>query len=203
MAITMQKALFIDKDGTLVENVPFNASPEQVRLTKGIVPLLQAARGWGYRIVVVTNQSGIARGYFSIGQMEGARDRLKELLLGEGIQLDGFYYCPHHPEGTLPEYRIACRCRKPQPGLLYQAAGDLNLALVDSWMIGDILDDVEAGNRAQCRTILLVNGNETEWVLNTMRTPDFMVNDFATGIRLIEGADRAAAIQGGAEGGKT
>ena len=88
------------------------------------------------------------------------------------------YYCPHYPDGKIQKYKIECDCRKPKPGLILQAAREHDIDLSNSWMIGDILNDVEAGNRAGCKTILLDNGNETEWIWNEIRTPAFIVNNW-------------------------
>jgi D,D-heptose 1,7-bisphosphate phosphatase len=166
-----QRAVFLDKDGTLIEDVPYNADPDRIRLSAGCVAGLRSLCAAGYRLVVVSNQSGVARGYFPEAALEAVAQRLR-LLLGEiGVPLMGFYYCPHHPEGQIAAYARPCSCRKPQPGLLLQAAAVHHLTLADSWLIGDILDDVEAGHRAGCRTVLLDNGHETEWVLNRDRQP--------------------------------
>jgi D-glycero-D-manno-heptose 1,7-bisphosphate phosphatase len=94
-----------------------------------------------------------------------------------GIRLSGFYYCPHDPQGSVKGYAVHCDCRKPLPGLLVEAAQELHIDLENSWMIGDILHDVEAGNRAGCRTVLLDRGNETVWHFNELRQPDLIVKD--------------------------
>ena len=108
------------------------------------------------------------------------------------MQLDAFYYCPHLVEGTIKEYAIDCNCRKPKPGLIFKAAKDFDINLNNSWMIGDILNDVEAGNAAGCKTILITNGNETEWILNAQRMPDYEAKDLkhATQIVLKHGLEK-------------
>src|SRR5262249_5859453 len=140
---------------------------------------LSALHAAGFALVVVSNQSGVARGYFPERALRGVETRLRALLDEIGVPLAGFYYCPHHPEGSVVEYVRFCRCRKPAPGMLLKAAGELNIDPAASWCVGDILDDVEAGNRAGCRTILIDNGNETEWLLSAGRQPDFVVCDLA------------------------
>jgi histidinol-phosphate phosphatase family protein len=110
---------------------------------------------------------------------------VRELLLHEQLALDGFYFCPHHPEGTVAPWSIECHCRKPLPGLLLKAAHEHGIDLRASWMVGDILHDVEAGNRAGCRTILIDNGNETEWRLGPRRVPTRMAPDLYTAAVLI------------------
>jgi len=183
----MRKAVFIDKDGTLITNVPYNANPELIRLEPGAAAALQLLHENGYALVVVSNQSGIARGYFENQDMQAVQNRIAALLHYHGIQLDGFFYCPHHPQGSVKEYAIDCMCRKPKPGMLLQAAGLLDLDLRQSWMIGDILHDVEAGNRAGCRTVLLDNGNETEWMINSYRQPSYITGGLLEAARLIIG----------------
>lgn len=169
------RAIFLDKDGTLVENVPYNVDPARVRLVPGAGAALRALAGLGFRLVVVSNQSGVARGFFEEEALAAVELRLHELLAPCAVELSGFYFCPHHPDGTVARYAIDCLCRKPAPGLLTRAAHDLGIDLRESWMIGDILNDVEAGIRAGCRTILVDNGNETEWVRGPHRQPHFSV----------------------------
>ncbi len=93
------------------------------------------------------------------------------------VRLSGFYYCPHHPHGKIPEYAVDCFCRKPRPGLLQKAALEHEIDLASSWLVGDILHDIEAGNRAGCRTVLIDNGNEAEWDLSPRRQPEFIVKN--------------------------
>jgi histidinol-phosphate phosphatase family protein len=139
---------------------------------------------------VISNQSGVARGVFAEEALGPVRDRVRDLIANIGVELDGFYYCPHHPEGIVPPYTVACGCRKPEPGLLLSAARERGVALGESWFIGDILDDVEAGRRAGCRTVLIDNGNETEWRRSRLRRPDLVARDLAEAARLIAGEDR-------------
>jgi histidinol-phosphate phosphatase family protein len=184
-----RRAVFLDKDGTLVEDVPYNVDPSKVQLTPGAAAGLAALRRADYRLIVVSNQSGAARGYFAPSALEGVRERLSALLAAQGVQLDGFYWCPHHPQGDVPELSVVCDCRKPAAGLLLRAAAELGINLETSWLIGDILDDVEAGRRAGCRTILLDNGHETLWRLTPNREPDHLVTELEEAARLILAQD--------------
>lgn len=177
--MNMKKAVFLDKDGTLVADVPYNADPAKVQWMPDAMDALQLLRAHGYALVVVSNQSGIARGYFDEQQLQALIAGMQSRLQYNGLHLDGFYYCPHHPEGAVEDYAIACRCRKPLPGLLELAARELHICLPQSWMIGDILNDVEAGNRAGCRTVLIDNGNETEWIMADYRTPAYYAQSLA------------------------
>jgi histidinol-phosphate phosphatase family protein len=178
-----RSAVFLDKDGTLVENLPFNVDPARMVLAPGAAPALRRLARLGYRLFVVSNQAGLALGRFDTAALHRAWRHLRALLADEGVRLDGFYYCPHHPEGTVPALSTPCTCRKPAPGLLRRAAREHGIDLPSSWMVGDILDDVEAGRRAGCRTVLLDVGNETEWLRSRWRRPDIVAGG------LFEGAD--------------
>ncbi len=173
----MAVAVFLDKDGTLVEDVPYNVDPVRIRLVEGAIPALHAIAAAGYVLVVASNQSGVARGLFEMSQLRQVESKLAQLVAAAGIHFAGFYWCPHHPEGVVPRFAVACDCRKPASGLLLRAAEDLDLDLAQSWMVGDILNDVEAGRRAGCRTVLVDNGGETEWVTGPTREPDHVVAD--------------------------
>lgn len=176
------KAVFLDKDGTLVEDVPYNVDPGRITLQPGAREGVRALAAAGYKLAVVTNQSGIARGLFEPRALGPVAIRLQMML---GVQLAGFFHCPHHPEGVVPDYAVACSCRKPEPGMILNAARAIGADLGESWMIGDILHDVEAGNRAGCRTVLIDNGGETEWADGPYRRPTFIARDLAAAARII------------------
>lgn len=179
------KAVFLDKDGALVDDLPDKVEPGRITLCSGAGTALRLLSRLDYRLFVLTNQTGIAFGRFGEAAMSTVHDRLQDLLFRERLILDGFYYCPHHPEGSVAAYARDCHCRKPLPGLLLQAAHEHGVDLRASWMIGDILHDVEAGNRAGCRTLLLDNGNETEWRLGPRRIPTRMAPDLYAAAVLI------------------
>jgi histidinol-phosphate phosphatase family protein len=181
----LQPAVFLDKDGTLINDVPYNVDPARIELAAGAAEGLVRLVAAGYRLVVVSNQSGVARGMFAEEALRGVEARVRELLAGLGIPLAGFYYCPHHPEGSVARYAIRCACRKPAPGMLLRAARESSLDLKRSWLIGDILDDMAAGTRAGCRTILLDIGHETEWRWSPERRPTAVAADLAEAARLI------------------
>ncbi len=186
-------AVFLDKDGTLLENVPYNAEPARMRLAAGAAEGIRLLDRAGFRLFVVSNQSGVARGHFREEQLMRVEERLRALMRGAGARLDGFYYCPHHPQGTVAEYSTTCTCRKPEPGMIFDAARDHRIDLGRSWFIGDILDDVEAGNRAGCRTILIDNGHETEWLMSPERTPDHVAADLLEAARIVLSASEPSA----------
>lgn len=192
-AASTTRAVFLDKDGTLIVDVPYNVAPGRIMLAPGAAEGLPRLVAAGYRIVVITNQSGVARGRFAESALAGVEARLRELLGAIGVPLDGMVHCPHHPEGTVPEYAIHCDCRKPQPGMILRAAEERGIDLPSSWFVGDLLNDVEAGRRAGCRTILLDVGRETEWKLNPDRRPDAIAADLAGAATLILDARRSAS----------
>lgn len=171
-----RQAIFLDKDGTLLEDVPYNVEPRLIRLAPRAGEALRLLAPH-YRLMVISNQSGVAHGYFPESALAGVEQRLRQLLATFGVELAGSYYCPHHPQGQVAVYRSVCDCRKPQPGMLLRAALDHDIDLGNSWMVGDILDDIEAGRRAGCRTVLIDNGGETEWYVSADRQPDFTAGD--------------------------
>jgi len=179
----------------MVENVPYNVNPSLLQLTWQAGQGLQLLQQMGYALYVVTNQSGIAKGLFTETALELLHHRLSEMLAQYGVTLNGFYYCPHSPDGVINRYAISCTCRKPMPGMLRRAAHEHGIDLSQSWMIGDILNDVEAGRRAGCRTVLLDNGNETEWKMSPLRTPDLTAPNLYAAAMLIASAEVAGGLE--------
>lgn len=168
-----------------MEDVPYNVDPSRIRLGPGAAAGLTRLHAAGFLLIVVSNQSGVARGMFPEEALTAVHRRLAELLADLGVPLHGFFYCPHHPEGTVARYAVPCSCRKPEPGMIQSAAREHGVSLADSWLVGDILDDVEAGRRAGCRTVLLDNGHETIWHRSALRQPDFLAADLDDAARLI------------------
>lgn len=175
MALT--PAIFLDKDGTLLADVPYNVDRSRMRFAAGAASGLARLASLGLPLIVISNQPGVALGRFERHRLQDVRQELECMFERAGARLAGFYYCPHHPQGIRPGYGMRCGCRKPEPGLLHIAAQRHDLDLVSSWFVGDILDDVEAGRRAGCHTLLLDNGNETEWLRNEWRVPDHIESD--------------------------
>jgi len=189
------RAVFLDKDGTLIENVPYNVNPNLIRLSPFAGPALQLLSEEGYALFVITNQAGIANGLFTESALLDVHERIQELLAEYHVNLRGFYYCPHSPTGKVKPYALHCTCRKPFAGMLYAAAREHDIDLDQSWMIGDILNDVEAGRRAGCRTILVDNGNETEWLLTGWRMPHLIAHDLRIAANVIvNSSDQKMAI---------
>lgn len=159
----MTPAVFLDRDNTLIYNEGDLGDPDLVELTRGAASAVASLRGLGYKIVVVTNQGGVARGLFSEDDVHAVHQRISDLVKASanGSGIDAFYYCPYSPNGNLKQYKKDHDHRKPNPGMLLQAAEDLKLNLKASWMIGDRLTDVQAGHRAGARTVLLRSDAES------------------------------------------
>jgi D,D-heptose 1,7-bisphosphate phosphatase len=155
--IAKSRAVFFDKDGTLVKDVPYNVNPDLIVLNEGAAETVRKLKKAGFKIFVVSNQSGVARGFFEEKDLAAVWKKLNELCK---IEFDGFYFCPHFPAGKIEKYSFACDCRKPEAGMILQAAREHNLDLQNSWIVGDSSKDAEAGRRARCWTILL--DSETE-----------------------------------------
>ena len=170
--MAVKKAIFLDKDGTLIPDIPYNVDTSLIHLSEHCVLGLMALQELGYIFVVITNQSGIASGFFNHDAVQAVSLKLKSLFAENGLELAGFYYCPHEAGTSEGNY---CSCRKPLPGLFYTAAEELDIDLSSSWMIGDILNDIEAGHRAGCKSIMINNGNETEWKSSHLRIPQALV----------------------------
>jgi D-glycero-D-manno-heptose 1,7-bisphosphate phosphatase len=168
-------AVFVDKDGTLTENVSHNADPALQRFMPGAAESLAALQRAGFALVVVSNQSGLARGHFSLAQFMALCDALREQLRSHGVVLTDLLFCPHAPGA---DGRPVCICRKPGPWMLRQAASMHELDLAQSWMVGDTLDDVEAGHRAGCRSVLYDAGGETERNDSALRHPELQETDW-------------------------
>lgn len=151
-------ALFLDRDGTIIEEVNYLQSPEQVRLLPGVGHAIHRINQLGVPVIVVTNQAGVARGLFTLHDVDRVHAHLAALLQSENAVVNAFYICPHHPTAGSGEWRTQCECRKPRPGMLLRAAAERNLDLRQSVMIGDKLIDLQAGAAAGCETVLVRTG---------------------------------------------
>ncbi len=150
--------IFLDRDGTINEEAEFLSSPADVRLIPGAAEAIHEANELGVKVVIVTNQSGIARGLLTEEQLESIHEKLIGLLLESAATIDAIYFCPHHPDFGEPRYRKECDCRKPRTGMLVQAAREHNIDLKHSFVIGDKLIDMQTGNNAGATTILVLTG---------------------------------------------
>jgi D-glycero-D-manno-heptose 1,7-bisphosphate phosphatase len=149
------KAIFLDRDDTLIEDPGYINNPDQVKLLEGAPEALAELKAMGYKLVVVSNQSAVARGIVTEGVLAQIHKRLEQLLAERNVSLDRIYYCPYHPDGVIPKYRRESDLRKPSPGMLLDAGKDMDIDLTESWMVGNSPDDTVAGARAGCRTIMV------------------------------------------------
>ncbi len=163
-----QKAIFLDRDGTINKYVGFLRKINEMELLPGVPEAIKEINKSGYLAIVVTNQPVIARGEVSFSELENIHNKMETLLGKEGAYIDGIYFCPHHPhkgyEGEVVELKIDCNCRKPKPGLLLKAAEDFNIDLEKSYMIGDSDSDIQAGEAAGCKSIKIKEGGLLETV---------------------------------------
>ena len=155
---TMEKVIFLDRDGTLNEEVNYLHRKEDLVLLPGVPEALKAFKEQGYKLVVITNQAGVARGYYTEDDVKELHRYMNELLEKAGAGIDAFYYCPHHPEHGIGKYKIQCHCRKPETGMFEMAEQDFTVDKSKSWMIGDKLIDIEAGRNYGVRTVLVGTG---------------------------------------------
>lgn len=158
-----QAAVFLDRDGVLVEDRGVLLSAAEICIPPAVPPALGDLAAAGFRLIVVTNQAVVARGLISEDELRAIHAEIERQLSAAGApKLDAIYYCPHHPEATLPEYRVVCDCRKPKPGAFLRASREFDVDLAASFMVGDRLTDVAAGQAAGCRTVLLETGRHTD-----------------------------------------
>jgi len=199
------KAVFVDRDKTLMEDAGYISDPQAVKLLPGVELAIKSLHRAGYKVVVVTNQSGIARGMLTEEALEEVHAELRRQLGEKGVHLDGIYYCPYHPEGTVERYAKDSELRKPKPGMLLQAAEEMDIDLAGSWMVGDSGRDIEAGQRAGCRTIRVrvrrpAGEEHSEAAQGESVQADHTVRNLVDAARIIlrQGARRPAA-RGAAE----
>jgi D-glycero-D-manno-heptose 1,7-bisphosphate phosphatase len=174
-----QRAVFLDRDGTLIEEAGYLDRLDRMVFFPYSVDAVRLLNRAGFAVVIVTNQAGIARGLFKEPFVDEAHRHISARLAAGGARIDGFYYCPHHPEAVVEAYRASCDCRKPQPGLFTRAASELGLALDGSFVVGDRWHDLEAGQRVGARGVLVRTGyGRTEEASPTARvTPAAIVEN--------------------------
>lgn len=182
----LQRAVFIERDDLLAENFGLLDASNSGAPAENAILGLRMLQACGFEIIVISNQPAIAHGSIEEQAFAYTISRTKALLRPAGVELAGFYYCPHHPNASLSAYAVTCQCRKPAPGLLYRAAREHRIDLESSWMIGRVLDDVEAGKRAKCRSILLTGQREQSWeFLRPLRKPDYFARNIDQAAHII------------------
>jgi D-glycero-D-manno-heptose 1,7-bisphosphate phosphatase len=177
------KAVFLDRDGTVNKEVNYLSKIQQLEILPNSAKAIKLLNENNFKVIVITNQSGVARGYFSKETLEEINDHLKGELAKDGAQIDAMYYCPHHPEE-------GCECRKPRPGMIERAKRKFDLDLSFSFIVGDTINDLETGHNIGCKTVLVLTGygkrelNEQEnWSLQ----PDFIAQDLLDAVMWIIG----------------
>ncbi len=201
----LSRAVFVDRDGVLNDLIfdrddgrvssPYSA--RQLRVFPHAAAAVKAIRREGFKVIVISNQPGVAKGQFTLAEHEKMNEKIRRTLAESGASLDAEYYCLHHPEGTVAEYAVTCDCRKPKPGLLLRAAEEQGVDLSESYFVGDGLVDVEAGKRAGCSTILA--GRMTTFLGEVMERegvePDYMVHTLADVLGLIRSIEKRTKKQ--------
>ena len=155
----MAKAAFLDRDGTIIEDTGYVVGKERVKFLPGSSQAIKSLNENGFKVIVVSNQAGVARGYFDEDMVKATNRYIQSVLAEQGALIDMFYYCPHHKDGVIEEYRRECHFRKPNPGMIEQGGRDFDIDLPQSFVIGDHYIDVAAGQRAGCRTVLIGDDN--------------------------------------------
>jgi len=176
----MNKSVFLDRDGTINREVNYLNNPDNLELLPRAAEAIKMLNEAGYKVVIITNQSAIARGFLTTERLNKIHERLLRLLSLREAKIDAIYYCPHHPNEN-------CKCRKPRPGLILEASKEHNIELSGSYVIGDKLIDIEAGKRAGCKTILVKTGYGEEEInnINDSNRPDLIVDDLYEAAKII------------------
>ena len=181
-----KKAIFLDRDGTLIKEKHYLHKPQDIELEDNCLEALETLKNAGYIFVVITNQAGIAKGIFTIEDHEKTKVHLLETLKGKGVEIEKYYFCPYHPEAVLPEYKLDSSDRKPNPGMLLQAINELDIDPKSSYMIGDKLIDIKAGQSLNIKSILVETGyGKKEKNSTNAITPDYIAKDLLAATKFI------------------
>lgn len=181
-----ERAIFLDRDDTLITDPGYLNHPDQVRLIDGVSKPLAELKSIGYKLIVATNQSAVAKGIITEKVLGDIHQRLGSLLSAKGAGLDAIYYCPYHPEGVIPKYRRESEDRKPNPGMIVRAAREMDIDLSESWLIGNSDRDIQAGQRAGCRTILIVKRSRFMQTFRKRPKPDFEAVNMKEAVNIIK-----------------
>jgi D-glycero-D-manno-heptose 1,7-bisphosphate phosphatase len=187
------KAIFLDRDDTVIEDPGYINNPDQVKLLEGVPESFIELKALGYKLIIASNQSGVARGIVTEKVLAQIHDRLKQMLTEKGAQLDRIYYCPYHPDGVVPKYSKESDLRKPNPGMLLAAAKDMDIDLTQSWVIGNSSRDTEAGSRVGCKTILIELPARQEQPKLGQPKPDYRAVNMKEAVNIIKKHLRSSA----------
>ena len=174
----MNRAVFLDRDGVITREPPYYAHKvSQLRLISRAAEAIRLLNENGFLVIIASNQAGIARGYYHEEDMISFNQAMKEKLIEDGAYIDAIYYCPHHPDEGIGEFRVDCDCRKPKPGMLTRARKELDINLKKSFMVGDKSSDIEAGKKAGCKTVLVHTGYGEEEIKSNQVECDYIADD--------------------------
>ena len=179
-------AVFLDRDGTVNVEENYISSPDQLQLIPRAGTAIRELNKLGTRVFIITNQSGVARGYFSEAAVHDIHEALRALLKKEDAFVDDFFYCPHLPGAEVERYNIVCDCRKPKPGMLLQAQHQYTVDLRRSFVVGDRCIDIAAGKAVGAGTVMVSTGYGTQEILNCRNQPDFFAHDLLDGVQYIK-----------------
>lgn len=183
----MRNCIFLDRDGTINQEVGYLCSKEQIKILDGAAEGIRKWNENGFLVIMVSNQSGIARGYFSMETAQQINTEIIKRLKSKGARIDDVYLCPHHKEGIIPEYAVCCTCRKPLPGMIWKARDQYQIDLSQSYMIGDKESDLAAARNAGCRGILVMTGYGEQEVHNIAEKPYYIAKNLDDAAQMITG----------------
>ncbi len=181
----MHAAVFLDRDGIIIEDTGHIDDCSRVNFLPRVDEAISLLNKYKFKVLVVTNQAGVAKGYFTEEKLQEINSYIRETLAGKSAFIDGIYYCPHHIEGTVREYKRDCHCRKPNPGMIQQAASDFSIDLNRSFLIGDKMSDIEAGHKAGCRIILVSLSSIEEIKKSNEVVPEEIARDLYGAVQYI------------------
>jgi D-glycero-D-manno-heptose 1,7-bisphosphate phosphatase len=181
------KAVFLDRDGTIIEDTGYISTPAQIKFIPGSIAAIKKLNQAGYKVIVITNQSGVARGLFSEDMLQSIDKVIHRHILNGHAHVDGFYYCPHHPEHGVYPYKQKCGCRKPEIGMIEKAVKEHQIELESSFLVGDHSGDIAAGKKAGVQTIFVLTGHGTEEKAKLPAKPDHTAADLAAAVEYILG----------------
>jgi D-glycero-D-manno-heptose 1,7-bisphosphate phosphatase len=181
--MAINRAVFLDRDGVITEDPPHYAHRlDQLSIIPGSAPAIRLLNEHNFRIIVISNQSGVARGYYGEADVKIFNDGMESLLAKEGAHIDRISYCPHHPDAVVERYKMECSCRKPRPGMILDAARKYSLDLKTSFVVGDKWSDIEAGQAAGCKTILVMTGHGKGEIEQKQGSADFIARDLQNAV---------------------
>lgn len=182
----MKRAVFLDRDGVVIQEPPhYTYRLDQLKLIPRSTEAIRFLNENNFDVIIVSNQSGIARGYYDEEDMVNFNNAMNELLNKSDAYIDAIYYCPHHPEAKIEKYRVDCDCRKPKSGMLNRAEKELNIDLRQSFMVGDRWSDIEAGKKVECKTIIMRTGYNLEKLKSNEITCDYVANNLYDAVEYI------------------